>query len=447
MLVRSRVAWTALAVLTIATGLAVCSGAQFRARWSDEATHERRLEHEGRREHLELLATKDPWAAMPLFIETKLALPPAPLAELIVGRSDLDPRTANVSAFSHRGALFRDYQTASPVALAIGRFDLGFVVVYLLPLFVIALGYGLLSNERDRGLDRLLAVHDVSRWRLALGRVMLRSVVLAAPLVAGIGTILLAEEPTADRAARCTVAMLAILGYTAFWWSLVFVVASSRLREGPSLLALLVAWVVLVLIVPAIVGAITKTTHPAPSRFALIAASRSAEVAAVTSAHELIGGYIHDHPELDPRATSAPPAFAQRSFVVAREIDKAVKPIVAEFDRALEAQQTSVARWQLVSPALLVHRTLSTIAGTDETRALAFRAQARVFADDWRETVGRLGMSGVTVDAAMVTSRPELDFVEPTLGDTLSTVAIPIALLWGLSILASFAAFHRLRRG
>ncbi|MBC8070739.1 MAG: DUF3526 domain-containing protein [Deltaproteobacteria bacterium] len=445
-LARSRAAWIALVVLSVATGLGVCSGARFRARWSDEATHERRLEQESRREHLALLAENDPRAAMPMFIDTKIALPPAPLAELIVGRGDLDPRGANVSAFSHRGSLFRDYQTASPVALAIGRFDLGFVVVYLFPLIVIALGYGLLSDERDRGLDRLLAVHGVSRWRLALGRVALRSVLVAAPLIAGVATIFLVEEPTVDRAARCAVAMVAILGYAGFWWSLVLVVASSRLREGTSLLALLVAWVVVVLIVPAIVGAVTKTTHPAPSRFALIAASRSAEVAAATRAQQLIGGYVHDHPEMDPKATGAPPAFAQRSFVVAREIDEAVKPIVAEFDHALEAQQTAVARFQLLSPALLVHRTLSSIAGTDETRALAFRAQARTFAHDWRETVGSLGMRGVTVDAAMVTSRPELDFVEPPLGDTLGVVAPPIAMLWGFTLLAGFAAFRRLRR-
>ena len=36
-LARSRAAWTALAVLAVATALAVYSGARFRARWSDEA--------------------------------------------------------------------------------------------------------------------------------------------------------------------------------------------------------------------------------------------------------------------------------------------------------------------------------------------------------------------------------------------------------------------------
>lgn len=439
---RSPAAWLAVAVLVIASGLAVYSGVQARARWSDEAARQAQREADARREHVARLARGDKAAATPMLLETAIALSPAPLAELVVARSDLDPRGATVSTFSQQGSLFRDYQTASPFAMAIGRFDLGFVVVYLLPLIIIALGYGLLSEERERGIDRLLAVHGVPPWRLAIGRVALRSLIVAAPLAAALAALYAAGDSGGDRAVRCALAALAILGYAALWWSIVLIIASIRLREGTTLLALLVAWVVLVLIVPATIGAVAKTTHPAPSRFALIAASRSAEVAAIGRTETLMGGYAHDHPDMDPKAAAALPAWARRTFVAAREVDRAASATIAEFDRALEAQQATVSRAQVLSPALLAHRTLAAIAGTDETRALAFRDQARRFMRDWRETYGRLGLTGAVVDPAMIAALPSFALEEPPLDDS---VAVSIALLWGLAVLGALIAIRRLR--
>lgn len=439
---RSPAAWLAIAVLVLASGLAVISGVHARGRWADEAAHQRASELGARRDHVAKLLQGDRSAALPILLETSIGLPPAPLAELTVARSDLDPRTAAVSVFASQAALFRDYQTASPFALAIGRFDLGFVVVVLLPLIIIALGYGLLSEERERNLDRLLAVHGVPPWRLALGRVALRSSLVAAPTVAALAALFVAGEPGADRALRCALAALAILGYAAFWWSIVLVVASIRLREGTTLLALLVAWVALVLIVPATIGAVAKTTHPAPSRFALIAASRAAEIAAVQRTEALLGGYAHDHPDMDPKAAAALPAWARRSFLAAREVDRAVESSMAAFDHALVAQRAIVARAQVLSPALLAHRTLAAIAGTDETRALAFRDQARRFLRDWRATYSRLGLSGATVDPAMIAALPTFALEEPPVDDA---VALSIALLWGLAALGTLVALRRLR--
>ncbi|MEJ7658781.1 MAG: hypothetical protein WKG07_03710 [Hymenobacter sp.] len=56
--------------------------------------------------------------------------------------------------------------------LLVGNFDLAFVLVYLLPLFVIALGYGLLAGEQESGVLPLLRVQAASVRRLLLGKLL-----------------------------------------------------------------------------------------------------------------------------------------------------------------------------------------------------------------------------------------------------------------------------------
>ncbi len=443
---RSRVSWLALGILAVAVGLAVWSGLRFRASWDQEAGHEAVLERFERMQQL-ASAPADPWSAMPLMTTTRIAVPAAPLAELATGRADLDPRTANVSPFTHAGTLFRDYQTASPSALATGRFDLAFVIVYVLPLVIIALGFGLLSEERERGIDRLLAVHGIQLRRLVAGRVLARFVPILLPLLAGLAVLFFAGgDLTAVRAARYLATVALAAGHATFWWGVVVLVSTWRLGSSGTLVALVVTWVALVLAVPALVGAATTALHPAPSRFTLIAAARAADIGATARAAELIGGYAHDHPGLDPKAATAPPTWALRAFVVAREVDAAQAPLFDAFDRALGAQQAVVAGFQFTSPALLATRGLGALAGTNEARALAYRDQARAFLAGWREAMGKHAMTGATVNADLLGAMAPFAFAEPSLAAVLAAAAVPLAAMWVFAGVLVLVARSRLPR-
>jgi ABC-2 type transport system permease protein len=367
----------------------------------------------------------------------KIALPAAPLVEISAGRSDLDPRTANVSPRGHAGALFRDYQTASPLALVAARFDLAFVLVFLVPILIIALGYNLLAEERDRGIDRLLLVHGISSWDLALGRMLVRGALLSIPIVAAFAAVWL-PVAGADRGARITISLVAVIGYMALWWGIALAMATAKLRESTTLLALLGIWIALALLIPAAVGAIAKTADPPPSRFELIAAARAAEVRASIQAAELVGGYVHDHPELERAPPDSPvPRFGERGkrwFVIARETDRALAPILNGFDAALAEQRATARRLRLISPPLTLHSTLSQLAGTDETRALAFRAQARAFQERLRDDLGHRTMAHGQLTPKELAGLPDLEFLESSTVDEVRAASVPIVVLWLLAL-------------
>jgi ABC-2 type transport system permease protein len=77
-------------------------------------------------------------------------MPPAPLAPLAIGQSDLLPYYYKISLRSRDTMLGND-EIENPVHLLSGRFDLAFVTIYLYPLVILALSYNLISAEKEDG--------------------------------------------------------------------------------------------------------------------------------------------------------------------------------------------------------------------------------------------------------------------------------------------------------
>lgn len=446
---RSRVG-PSVAVLALALSvLAAWNGIRYAADWRAQSETARVEAVAAQQRLADEIAGGDPWRSLPFNAEGAIVLPPAPLADLASGRSDLDPRVARASTFTKQHELFQHYEIDSPIQLAMGRFDLAFVLQTLLPLLVIALGYGLFAEERERGLDRVLAVQQAPPRRLLAARLLARATLVGLPLLVGLLLLQGFGASAVDsplRGPRLLAALALIAGYLAFWWGLVAWVATWRLREGQTLLVLLATWVILVLAIPATAGLLARELHPPPSRFELIAAARSHEIAGIRRGEALIGEYVHDHPELDREAGADLPSWASNLFLTSRLVDEAVAPVSAAFDAALTAQGRLVERWQFATPALMFQRGLITAAGTDEQRRAAFIEQARTYLRSFRDETGRMMMAGQRLDAQALAQLPVFSFTEPTHSQTLRALRWPLLGLWSLAALLLALAFRRAGR-
>jgi len=440
---RQRLAPLAL-VLTLLLGmLAAWNGLSFSRAWQQQVEAAQNDARQGHARQLAAIAQGQDRVTL-FNMWDAIILPPAPLAALAAGRADLDPRTTLAGTSVKQHELFRHYEIDSPLALMLGRFDLAFVIQTLLPLLVIALGYGILAEERERGLDRVLAVQQVSPGRCLLARVLARALLIVVPLLVIVAVIFWHEPAPAQRAGW---AALLILGYLAFWWALVAWIGTWRLREGPTLLVLLSAWALLVLALPALAGLLARELHPPPSRFELIAAARAEQMDSLKRAQALFEEYTHDHPELDPAASADLPSYYRSYYLSAQRIDDAVAPVVAGFDQALAAQQAAVSRWQFSTPALLLQRGLMTVAGTDEFRRHAFIQQARAHQAIFRERTGQMMLHGERMNADNLAALPRFSFNEPGLDDIRARLRNPLLVMWLLVAAGSGLAWWRVRQG
>lgn len=447
LLTRARTAPVIVLTVVLLGGVAGWNGRNAAMRWQHDLDAAR-MQAERQREELVAKIGASEATATPYAAKGPIALPVAPLADFATGRSDLDPRVAEATTFGQAHQLFRDYQIGSPVAVTLGRFDLLFFVQVVLPLLIIVLGYSI-GSGRDESFSRMLTIQGASGRRTLFTRLMARALLIGVPLgMIVAGTAASGWDVAAgsgQRGPRLLVAVALVGGYVAFWWGLVAWVASFRWRESRSLAVLLACWIGLVLVVPAVVGAAARQVHAAPSRFALIAQARAAEIAATKRSEVLLGEYTHDHPELQGRGQDLP-AWATSVFVVARAVDEAVAPVLQRFDDALRRQQIATSRWQYASPALVLRHGLVTTAGTDERRHLDFREAALRYFASFREHTGRLMLSGAPLTLAQLRALPVFHHSERPTADIVRDTAGPLILLWTFALLLLALALMRVAR-
>jgi ABC-2 type transport system permease protein len=92
---------------------------------------------------------------------------PAPFARLSIGQRDVNAYYLQLNAQNLYLQLFRS-EIANPRKLLAGNFDLSFVIIYLLPLLIIAFTYNLLSDEQERGTLPLLRIQPVPLHHIIL---------------------------------------------------------------------------------------------------------------------------------------------------------------------------------------------------------------------------------------------------------------------------------------
>ncbi|MCU0427840.1 MAG: DUF3526 domain-containing protein [Candidatus Kapabacteria bacterium] len=307
-------------------------------------------------------------------------LPPAPLALVSFGQSDLLPYYYRVT-MTKQQSLYHAEEIANAATLYNGNFDVAFVVVYLLPLIIIALSYNIVSAEREQGTLAMLLTSDIRFGRLVLSKFLFRFVVVsfvfAVVLLAGIG---FAGVNLLQASSELALMLLVVVLYAAFWFALSFAVNSFGRNSGVNAALLLGVWLLLVLIIPSILTITATTLHPAPSRVELITQTREASDAAKKRTAQLLSKFYEDHPELLPKGKEINPKdFATASLSAQMEVDKSLKPLQDRFSAQTEAQQSLIGSYRFLSPSVFVQQTLNDIAGTGYRRYADFTAQTYSF--------------------------------------------------------------------
>ena len=345
-------------------------------------------------------------------------LPPAPLASLAIGQSDLLPYYTAVTASSRHTSVQLD-ELQNPVQLLAGRFDLAFVAVYLLPLLVFGLSYNMLSEERENGTLALVLAQPATVRSLLLAKSLLRTFHVALISITLSAAGFLAAGVHLDAAGTMPAAVVwtcTVTAYGLFWLGMAAVVNSRGWNSSTNAIVLAVSWLLLVAIVPSVLNVVISTLHPLPSRIALVEAAREAQSRALTRIGQRpsVNGPI----DMDERARS--------SLVQIMHAEAEVLPVLRRFDEQLDKQQEQVKRWRWVSPAILTQLALTDIAGTGGARYREFVNATEQFRARWREFLYPIYPRRFM--AADVDRIPEFSFREPAHeGCSLGAAAILLA--------------------
>lgn len=391
-------------------------------------------------------AAQDPGSVGFSVLTHPVALPQAPLAALAIGQSDLLPARYELTARGAHHFLART-ELDSPLRLAIGNFDAAFVIVWLLPLLAIALSYGIVSAERERGVLALAVAAGASPSRFVLGKWWSRVVLVTACV--WVATLLAAAVGGA-LGRPGAVALLVFWGlastlYVLFWFALSLWLNTGRGGSERHAMALVGAWLVFVILAPAMTNLAATTVFAAPSRVNLTTELREATEAADKEAAAARDQYFFDHPEMRGAEMDKRAYFTSVARSEAR-IARKMLPLLKAFDDQAVRQQRLVALLQYFSPSTLAYQTLTTLGGSDGSRHRAFRAQTLRFHQEWtRFFVARLE-SGRSLTPEDYAALPRFAFIEAPTHAPLRPVLLPLLALAAMGTALYIAALRRLRR-
>jgi hypothetical protein len=384
--------------------------------------------------------------------------------QLPVVSAALWPGMPLLYVFSPEGWVTADRAPESAVPAVfrevLGRLDVTFVLVWLLPLVVIGVGYDLLSREAEDGTFALLLSQPVTARHVLLAQCLVRL-----PWVVGVAVfayLAAAMTHSADLTLRDATRLAAgcglIVAYVLVWLSACALVNTRRRSSALNALLLGGLWFGLVALTPAAVDLAIRSAaaHPsdAVADLRLRALHEQHGVPErkrdthdhINDAH--LERFLEEHPEYTP--LPAVPLVYDSGFD--REIDvlrytlgtyasmfyltRRVAPIMGELDEKHLRRERLLDLFRFISPATLLSDALDRIAGTNEGRYRAFHRQVRQYISQKAELVLPLVFRNQPAPAEIRSMR--FRFVEPSLVRALGSAyfglvlpAVAIAVLAG----------------
>lgn len=371
-------------------------------------------------------------------------LAPTPLSALAIGQSDLLPPQYGVTARPAHTFL-SDAELASPLALATGSFDVAFLVLYGVPILVIALLFNVASREREAGTLSLAAAQGMTPRKLITAKWLVRAVATLVVVALGVTASAAISGGTRALTSGDFGAWLVVaVSYAAFWLTLCLYVNALGYGSDRNGVILAGSWVMLIVIVPALAAITVATTLPPPSRVELTTLVREASDDADREAASAREKYLFDHPDLAGEDID-PDEFYRSVADTEATVTRAVAPALARFDSQAARQRSLVNGLQYLSPAMLAHQGLLVASGTDGARYADFRDQVTSFHAGWRDFfVSRL-QAGKRLGASDYRQAPRFSHVD-RLESAIRRVVLPVTALFGAALVLCLLAARRLRR-
>ncbi|QQS40189.1 MAG: DUF3526 domain-containing protein [Acidobacteriota bacterium] len=377
-------------------------------------------------------------------------LPFTPAAIFAVGQSDVLPIDAGVTISTLQRTISDKEIGENPLSFLAGRFDLAFVIIYLLPLFILALSFNILSGERESGILQILLSQPLTLRGLLTAKVtaqfgfiyiLVTFVTLAGLLISGVS--LFAE----GFLLRALLWLALVFAYTLVWFAIAVFINSFGFSSATNAVACSAVWLVLVLVLPSLLNIVVSAVYPVPPRSELVAAERSVNLDMRKDGKRLLSEHYQDHPELMPKSEKPDLDDFGLAFVyVQREMKKRVDEVQERFNQQLAKQQELVGNLRYLSPAIIAGEATNDIAGTGLNRHKHFRTQVKEFDRSWGEffvpKIYRLEKLSVE-DFDKI---PRFEYEEEPVSEVSTRVGLGILALLLMSAGLMFISFGKLNK-
>ena len=286
---------------------------------------------------------------------------------------------------------------ANPLLDGLGVPDFATIMALLLPLALIGLCYGLVQEDREQGIWRLVCTQCASLGSLLGAALLIRAgtVFVVAVLASTLAFLI---DPGATLASVAAWVGCLFL-YSLVWTAIAALCALPAWSSGAAAIGMLGIWLAVSFVTPAALAWAADKKDPMPSRLDAIVAMRVAQQDAEVAMDDLVTAWYRDHPQdRNPAYTKHtwPVTFVPRFLAQ----DKVVRPLMRAFDDSRARQAETMEGGSFLSPGLALVMGADRLAGIDAPRYLRYVDAVNRHEDAWRAfLVPRImGYRGLGVD-------------------------------------------------
>ncbi len=304
------------------------------------------------------------------------------LSVIAAGHSDILPDYGRVRL--HLTEAVNNHALENPVLKAAGHFDYAFFLVWLIPLFVIALSYNMISAEKERGTYTLLRSMPVTSGQIIRAKVMFRFLLIAIVIIAAAGASFLI---LGIRAQLPDLLMLlaAILSYLVFWFAVCLLVNLIDLGSAANALSLGGIWILFLLVVPAFINTLASSMYPVPSRAEWIVEQRAIQQQIEADADDILDRFYSEHPGEVPQGEL--PLYYEywnTLFITAAVVHEKEQEALTAFKKPQRRQEKLIAALRFLSPPVWLQSRLERLAGTDAQTLRGLHDNMHTFHQEWK---------------------------------------------------------------
>ncbi|MBX3254898.1 MAG: ABC transporter permease subunit [Chitinophagaceae bacterium] len=383
-------------------------------------------------------------AALPslgrLFHKYNTVFQPTPYTAFSLGQRDLFPYYHKLNSHSLYMQVFKN-EIVNPQKLLSGNLDLAFVFIYLLPLFIIAMGYGLVSGEKENGSYPLLGTGAVSLYRLFAYKMLFRFVLAAAPVF--LLTLLAVAVNRASLNGLFVSWLTVSLLYVALWCAVVFLVASFNKSSAFNTVALLGIWLFFLIVVPAFINAVSVSKYPINQTVISDAIRRMQLDESEHGQKEVFDKYYTLHPEYKPFHIQSPYNMAKIYAMGGEMKDEENRTMIEEYFNGIKSRDYLVSSFNAISPAANAQQLLNYISGSDIRYYLDYHEQLKAFHKELALFYNSTLYQNKTLTAKGYENRPKFEMRIKT---RWSNIYTGMLILGGWTVILPGFAFWKMKR-
>lgn len=295
------------------------------------------------------------------------------------GQSDLLPQQYNIAS---RTDLMQQKEPAiNGVQVLYGKLDVAFIIVFLLPVIVIAFNYNILSAEKESGTLKILLAQNASLRQVISSKLLVSFLFMLLLLLIPVAGIWFAGINPLHILSSVGLYLVTGILYSLFWHLLCGFINTKLKSSAYNATLSLGCWLLLVFIFPAAVSLLTDAIHPVPSRANFVTNYRKVlnDVESQDVNH-VLDKYFFDHPELAVQDTGTGEKNTSNVFYKAYHITnektaEQLQPLYNDYAVKLKSANNFSNIAGLLSPAVITQQCLVLLAGQSSKQYLHFTHQ------------------------------------------------------------------------